>query len=57
MTGPDPAERIRRLITAPQSGTGRLTGLLAATVTAVVPLLPALVALAPAVLFVDTAHL
>lgn len=42
---------------APQSGTGRLTGFLAATVTAVVPLLPALVALAPAVLFVDTAHL
>jgi Zn-dependent protease with chaperone function len=57
MTGPDPAERIRRLIAAPPGATDRLTGVLAATVTVVVLLLPVLVTLAPAVLFAGSAHL
>jgi Zn-dependent protease with chaperone function len=48
MSGPDPAERIRRLISAPSAAPSRLPRALAETAAAVVLALPVLVALAPA---------
>ncbi|GGZ98865.1 M56 family metallopeptidase [Streptomyces bluensis] len=57
MTGPDPAERIRRLISAPLATAGPLTRFLTAAATAAVVMLPLLLALGPALLLADTAHM
>ncbi|MFC4467335.1 M56 family metallopeptidase [Streptomyces xiangluensis] len=56
MTGPDPAERIRRLIHAPPRPASRLVPALALTATLAVPVLPVAVAMVPAALLADTAH-
>ncbi|MFJ4978161.1 M56 family metallopeptidase [Streptomyces coeruleorubidus] len=57
MTGPDPAERIRRLISAPPAVPGRLSRALTGTAAAVALAVPVLVAMAPALLLANTAHL
>ncbi|MFE5602617.1 M56 family metallopeptidase [Streptomyces coelicoflavus] len=57
MTGPDPAERIRRLIESPPATSARLSRALTALATAVVLATPAVIALAPALLLANTAHL
>nr|WP_241266460.1 M56 family metallopeptidase [Streptomyces scabichelini] len=57
MTGPDPAERIRRLISAPSGAGSPLVGALAWAATATALALPMVLALGPALLLANTAHL
>lgn len=57
MTGPDPAERIRRLITAPPPRTSTLVPALTLVATTAAFTPPAALALAPAVFLANTAHL
>lgn len=57
MTGRDAAERIRRLIASPPAQPDRLTRALTLTATAFVLTLPLVIAVAPAVLLANTAHL
>jgi len=55
LNGPDPAERIRRLLTA-RPAARRGVALLAGCATAAVLAVPAALVLAPAVAVADTAH-
>lgn len=56
LTGPDPAERIRRLIGAHPGAAGRIPALLVAGAAAVALALPPTLALAPAAALAGTAH-
>ncbi|MGP3684237.1 M56 family metallopeptidase [Streptomyces sp. IBSNAI002] len=56
MAGPDPAERIRRLIAGKAAPAGRLRRAAVACATAALIALPAAFALGPALLVADTAH-
>ncbi|ALV33113.1 M56 family metallopeptidase [Streptomyces sp. CdTB01] len=56
MTGPDPAERIRRLISASSGAVGRIPPLLVAGAAAAALALPPALALAPAATLAGSAH-
>ncbi|WP_052869435.1 M56 family metallopeptidase [Streptomyces niger] len=57
MTGPDPAERIRRLIKAAPTQVRAATPALSLAMTALMPTLPLALVLAPAALLTGTAHM